>query len=296
MNQEYPSLPKVSVVITNYNYGRFLQQTIESVLAQTYPNIEVIVVDDGSTDETWEVIAKYPQITVIRQHREGVSVARNKGAMAASGDYLAFLDSDDMWAPQKIEKQVQKFLNNPDLGAVTVGTIHIDSHGNQMYIDLQGEEGHLAEKILLFHRPNIYPSGMMITREAFERVGGFDPNLSTAADLDFAFRVAHYYPYGHIPEALCYYRHHGANMHLKLSLFMHDMSIFLEKALSYPTYSKFRRKAYALYYRVLAGEYWKNRSYGKFTRYILLSMMKDHTSMSYYMKKLYDKVRSLILT
>ena len=290
MQEESLTLPKVSVIIPNYNYGYFLRQAIESVLSQTYSNIEVIVVDDGSTDETWEVLAKFPQVKVLRQNREGVSVARNRGVAAASGVYLAFLDSDDLWAPQKVEKQVQKFLSNPDLGAVTVGTTHIDREGHPLKTDLHGEEGYLAEKILLFHRPNIHLSGIMITKQAFDRVGGFDPHLSTAADLDLAFRIAYYYPYAHIPEPLCYYRHHTANMHLKLSLFEHDMPVFFEKALSYPPYGKLRRKVYGLYYRVLAGEYWKNRSYGKMAKFLVLSMMKDHTNMAYYINKMREKL------
>src|SRR3989339_214682 len=94
-------MKKISVIIPNYNYGRYLAETIESVLAQTYPAVEVIFIDDGSTDESIEVAMRYP-ITVLSQRNQGVSTARNNAAAKASGDYLLFLDSDDLLYPDSL--------------------------------------------------------------------------------------------------------------------------------------------------------------------------------------------------
>src|SRR5262245_58814803 len=109
----------VSVIIPNYNYGRFLREALDSALNQTLPPLEVIVVDDGSTDESPEILESYgDRIRVIRQKNQGVGIARNTGAEAARGELLAFLDADDYWFPQKLEKQVEKINSDPELGMV----------------------------------------------------------------------------------------------------------------------------------------------------------------------------------
>ena len=105
---------KVSVIIPTYNYGRFIAKAIESVLAQTHPIEEIIVVDDGSTDETAETVAKFaPRVTYTRQRNSGVCAARNSGVKHSSGDFIAFLDADDIWHP---EKSPNKCRSSPKIG------------------------------------------------------------------------------------------------------------------------------------------------------------------------------------
>ena len=111
------NLPMVSVIIPNYNYADYIGLAIDSVLAQTYPNVEIVVVDDGSKDDSIEILAAYDgRIKLILQQNQGVSVARNTGAANSSGELLAFLDADDVWRPEKLEKQVHAIANDEDVG------------------------------------------------------------------------------------------------------------------------------------------------------------------------------------
>src|SRR3990167_8128796 len=119
--------PRVSVVIPTYNYARYLPQAIDSVLGQTYPHIEVVVVDDGSTDESRDVLRAYgSRIRWVQQERQGVSAARNRGVRESRGDLVAFLDADDRWLPTKLERQVARWCNEPELGLVHAGEEIID--------------------------------------------------------------------------------------------------------------------------------------------------------------------------
>ncbi|HEY0656892.1 MAG TPA: glycosyltransferase family A protein, partial [Pyrinomonadaceae bacterium] len=105
------NLPKVSVIIPNYNYAKYIAETIDSVLAQTYPNLEVIVVDDGSKDDSLKILRSYgDKITVIEQKNQGVARARNIGTAYSNGEYIAFLDADDVWLPEKLARQMEKFF------------------------------------------------------------------------------------------------------------------------------------------------------------------------------------------
>ena len=108
----------VSVVVPAYNYARYLPKAIDSALGQTHPPLEVIVVDDGSTDDTPRVLAAYAdRIRVIRQANQGAGAARNAGIAAARGEYVAFLDSDDLWHPRKLELQLARFASDPETTA-----------------------------------------------------------------------------------------------------------------------------------------------------------------------------------
>src|SRR3954470_1810603 len=117
----------VSVIIPTYNYARYLPQAIDSALGQTHAPLEVIVVDDGSTDDTPRVLEAYAsRIRVIRQANQGAGAARNAGIAAARGEYVAFLDSDDLWRRDKLELQLARFREEPDLGLVHAGVETVD--------------------------------------------------------------------------------------------------------------------------------------------------------------------------
>src|SRR4028119_1786662 len=124
----------VSVIIPNYNYGRFLSEAINSVLAQTCLNVEIIVVDDGSTDNSLEILAAYEKkgVKIIQQTNRGVGAARNAGADKSSGDLLAFLDADDIWLPQKLEKQIERLLSDKEFGFITCGVKEFNSLGDKI--------------------------------------------------------------------------------------------------------------------------------------------------------------------
>jgi glycosyltransferase involved in cell wall biosynthesis len=123
-------LPVISVIITSYNYARFVDEAIQSVLDQTYQDFEVIVVDDGSTDDTRSVLDRFgDRITCIYQANQGKSIALNRGIAVSRGRYLAFLDSDDCWLPHSLQARLAAFEDDPELGVVYGRTLVIDETG-----------------------------------------------------------------------------------------------------------------------------------------------------------------------
>ena len=184
--------PRVSVVMPAYNAGRYLAEAIESVLAQTGEPYELIVVDDGSTDDTAAVLAGYGErIRRARQEHEGVSVARNRGVEMARGELVAFLDADDRFVlPTKLAEQAARFEADPGLDIV---------HSGWRMIEADGTPGPVREpwrwapaldlRAWLLHHP-VLPSAMMVRRATLERAGGFDPTLSVLEDVDLMLRLA----------------------------------------------------------------------------------------------------------
>jgi glycosyltransferase involved in cell wall biosynthesis len=252
---------RISVVIPTYNHGTFVRHALASVLGQTVPASEVIVVDDGSTDDTAAVLRTYDngRVRVIRQANRGVAAARNAGAATATGDLVAFLDSDDVWMPAKLESQVSRFVAAPELGLVHCGLDEVDGRDRLIRRRLDGMEGWVAEEMLLFRRGVIFGAGStaMVSSVAFRAVGGFDERLSTAADWDFCYRIARRYPIGFVKEALVRYRLHGLTMHMNVRAMERDMLRGYAKAFSEgdPALRKLRRRAYGKLHSVLAGSY-----------------------------------------
>src|SRR5436305_4940478 len=139
----------VSVIIPAYNYARYIAEAIDGALAQTHAPLEVIVVDDESTDDTPRVLAGYgDRIRTIRQPNGGAAAARNTGMAAARGEYVAFLDADDVWLPRKLELQLQRFEADPDLGLVHCAMEVIDREGRTVDFVLQGREGRVGTEML----------------------------------------------------------------------------------------------------------------------------------------------------
>lgn len=169
-------LPKVSIIIITYNQSQLLPVAIDSVLAQTYPAIEVIVVDDGSSDDTPEVMLPYGErVRYIRQENRGVSAARNTGFRATTGEYINFLDSDDFFLPTKIECQMRVFNLRPDVGLVHCGFYQVDENGNRLNKVTSFPSDHILRELavdcfLVVHTP-------LVRREWFDRVGLFDEHL-----------------------------------------------------------------------------------------------------------------------
>lgn len=269
--------PRVSVIIPNYNYAHYLPQAIESVLAQSYPRIETIVVDDGSTDNSRQVLEAYTgRVRCIQQQNQGVSAARNRGAQESSGELLAFLDADDVWLPKKVERQIERFQADPELGLVHCGVEEIDQTGSVLRLKLDGLEGWIARELLLFHQPAILGggSGFMVSRKTFASVEGFDSRLSTSADWDFFYRVAVRQPVGFVPEVLLQYRTHNSNMHGNIRRMEHDMLLAYDKAFAQADSElrKLRRQCYGNLHMVLAGSFYTAGQYGSFLRHALKSL------------------------
>ncbi|MEW4568947.1 glycosyltransferase [Tautonia sp. JC769] len=206
----------VSVVIATYNYGRYLASAIDSVLAQTFQDYEVIVVDDGSTDQTYEVIQPYlddPRIRYLRNEHLGQPRTKNAGIKASRGGYVAFLDADDRWLPSKLEKQVFLFEKDPScrIGVVYSRRGWIDELGSP--ID-RGDRTPLRGDVLapLFYRPFICFSSSMVRRSVLDEVGLFDETTQYSIDYDLWLRIALKYQFDFVDEPLTLYRTGHANM------------------------------------------------------------------------------------
>ncbi|MBI4782204.1 MAG: glycosyltransferase [Oscillatoriophycideae cyanobacterium NC_groundwater_1537_Pr4_S-0.65um_50_18] len=182
---------KVSVIIPAYNGDRFIGQAIDSVLAQTYANHEIIVIDDGSTDQTQQVLQPYrDQIQYHHQSNQGVAVARNRGLEQAQGELIAFLDQDDCFLPNKLALQVEKLEDAAaEIGIVHSGWQRIDAEGAALG---KVEPWHKAPQLDLYEwvwwKP-VLLSAMMFRRSWLERVGGLDADFKQACDIDLALRL-----------------------------------------------------------------------------------------------------------
>jgi glycosyltransferase involved in cell wall biosynthesis len=268
----------VTVIIPNYNYGHYLRLALDSVLMQSYQRLEIIVVDDGSKDNSESVVGSYgDRVRFVRQKNQGVSAARNRGVKGSKGELIAFLDADDLWLPTKLEKQVHKIINDPEIGLVHCGFEEIDASGKRLDKSVDGMEGWVSKELLLFERPVVLATGStgLIPRATFEAVGGFDGRLSTSADWDLCYRISRRQRIGFVPEALVLYRAHGRNMHANIRLMEHDVLLGYKKAFSErdPQLRAIRRRSYSNAHMVLAGSYFRVGSYSDFGRHALTSLL-----------------------
>ena len=252
--------PLISVVIPNYNCARFIAAAIDSVLAQSYSNTEIIVVDDGSRDDSLSVLEKYGGgIRVVRQSNQGVSAARNRGIAESRGSFIAFLDADDEWYPDKLTRQIALF-DRPVVGLVYCSVEYVDESGRSLGTNLTGRRGRVLREIALLRGTIVLAGGStaVVRRECFDKAGFFDREMSTAADWDMWRRIACYYEIDVVREPLIRYRLRPASMHRNVDIFAHDMlhgfsTMFADPAAS--EVRKLRRRAYSTLYLMLSGSY-----------------------------------------
>jgi glycosyltransferase involved in cell wall biosynthesis len=278
------SRPLVSVIIPNYNYAHYLREAIESVLHQTYKHIEVIVVDDGSSDRSVDEIAEFSgSLTLIRQRNAGVSRARNAGLRIATGEYVAFLDSDDIWLPRKLERQVELFESDPQLGLVHVGVEEVDGQGRSIVTVLNGCAGDGYKALITLSPHGILGggSGAMVRRATAQSVGGFDERFSTSADWEFFARVCRFERVGFVAEVLMKYRKHGSNMHSNVTRMASEMQIAHEEALARDDRGIARRCRSKLH-RVLAGSFFANGEYERFVKHSVRCLANSPMELRYF--------------
>jgi len=185
--------PLASVVIPAYNSEHYIDEAIESVLTQTYSPLELIVVDDGSTDRTAELADSYSEATVITQENSGPSAARNRGAAAARGEFLAFHDSDDAMTPDKLAVQVGHLLDNPSAGCVLAEQELLIEPGAELPFWAEGSKvpTMMPPRPPEFaDEPDVHPMTLVVRREIFERVGQFNESMRAAEDFDWMLRAA----------------------------------------------------------------------------------------------------------
>lgn len=271
----------VSAVIPVHNGERFLAEAISSVLGQTYPVLECIVVDDGSTDATADVCASFGErVTYVRQDQAGVSAARNRGTSLARGSLVAFLDHDDVWKTDKLARQVDA-LGSGDAGMALCAVEVVDAELNQLGVIRLSSPGDLLTGMLTFDHTDLVScsSTGVMDREALVAVGGFDPALSMSADWDLLLRMILGPGIAYVDEPLALYRVHGSNMSRNVAAMEHDMLAAFQKAFTDPRLpqelKRKRRVAYGRLYRMLAGSYLDARRRKDAARMLMAGLRSD---------------------
>jgi glycosyltransferase involved in cell wall biosynthesis len=207
------ALPKVSVIIPTYNRAHMVKDTIDSVLNQTYKNVEIIIIDDGSLDNTLDVLKVYnDKIKVLKQENKGNSAARNKGLLYATGEYVAFLDDDDQWMETKLETEVQYLEQNSSLAFVYVAVDLFDNANKIVGVRKKYSDEDCSFDRLYQNCTIISPSAALIRRANLDAIGNFDERLTQSSDYDLWLRLARKYPFGYIDEILARYRIHEGNI------------------------------------------------------------------------------------
>jgi teichuronic acid biosynthesis glycosyltransferase TuaG len=207
----------VSVVIPVYNHQEFVGDAIESVLAQNYNSLEVLVVDDGSTDNTATVVRNFGnRVRYFYKNNGGTSSALNVGIKCARGTHVCWLSSDDMFLPTKIQKQIKLFENHPGLGMVYTDWYETDEQANIKKLFRSPDLLTRNQAALTLLKGNcINGSTVMIKSDCFKKVGYFKENYLQAHDHEMWLRLCRYFRFGHIPEPLLLYRRHHKNLSLQ---------------------------------------------------------------------------------
>lgn len=227
-------MPLVSVIIPTFNRGALLKATIESALGQSESNCEIIVVNDGSTDESGAWLEKHyganPRVRVFHTENGGVARARNFGLAQARGEFVAFLDHDDLWMPDKLRFQLAKMRRNPRVGVVYCDWLAVDETGQPMPRVFQHsqqrwwrpQQGRAFPWILMPHflemprNPILSMSYPLIRARLLREIGGFDPTMVPSDDWDLWIRLAQITRFAFVPRVLAHYVHHAGQQHFDL--------------------------------------------------------------------------------
>lgn len=211
------NIPSVTVVMAAYNAERYIAQAVDSVLAQTYDDFELHIVDDGSNDATADVARRYlldPRVRYHYQPNAGQCAAKNRGVAEACGQFVAFLDADDAWRPNKLERQVPLFAN-PAVGVVYSDEELMDEDGRRLPTGSHPlRRGRLTDELLM--RNIVSFSTAVVRRELLRRHGAFDPVLDMGIDYDLWLRLSPHCEFDYVDDYLVDYRIHAGQMSRKL--------------------------------------------------------------------------------
>lgn len=205
---------KVSVIIPTYNRAKYLKDAIESVLGQKYQNLEIIIVDDGSKDDTAQIVKSFSssKIKYIYQANQGRSKARNRAIKLAKGEYIAFLDSDDIFLPGKIQKQVALLDKNSQYAMIYCSAQAVNSQGRKLYPVYRANlSGWIYSEIAFYLPLTIILPTVMVRKDILFKVGLFDENMARFEDIDLWRRISKRYQILGIDEILCIIRRHRGN-------------------------------------------------------------------------------------
>jgi glycosyltransferase involved in cell wall biosynthesis len=256
--------PPVSVVIPTFNYGHCVAEAVESALAQTYAPVEVIVVDDGSTDDTRARLEPYrDRINYIHQPNQGLSAARNAGIRTARGPLIALLDSDDAFHPRKLDLQVAHLRAHPDVGLVATDCFTEPERKWPAVVEPVRAVRETLRRVVAPAR--FAPSSVLVRRECFDAVGLFDTTLRSVEDKEMWIRIADRFPIDRLAAPLCWYREQAGSMSHNPGRMEEYDRLVLDRAFRLPALRSarsLRRKAFshaalsAAYLYLLAGRPW----------------------------------------
>ena len=227
----------VSVIIPVYNSSKYIAEAIESVLGQTVKPREIILVDDGSQDNSKDIILSYKdKVKYHYQNNGGVASARNTGISLSTGLYIAFLDADDIWCENKLERQLKYLDSNPEYSCVYTDMTEVDDYGNVLQefkfagLPWACAEGWIYENLL--HCGYAWTQTLLIRREILDSIGCFDENLHASNDRELALRIAHKYQIGFISQSFVMRRRHESNVSNRfLDIGLREDCIVIERGL-----------------------------------------------------------------
>ena len=220
-----PHIPKVTVLVSAYNPGRFLEPMVQSIEAQTFQDWELVVVDDESPEDVSYIESRSPKIRLIRRKNGGMYVARNTGILGTKGEYIAFIDQDDLWAPTKLEKQVAAMDADPLVGLCHCGAEVVDGDGKFLRPSFSKPASGYKE---LLNSNRIMNCSTMVRRSTLASVGLFDPYYFGVGDYDLWLRIARVSKLAYIPTIEAYWRSHGGNFSKKFDLMFRELTHLYE--------------------------------------------------------------------
>lgn len=282
----------VSVIIPNYNYARFVGFAIQSVLHQSMQDLELIVIDNGSTDHSREVLEsiKDPRFKTIFHENRGQSEARNSGLRIATGDFIAFLDADDLWEKEKLAKQLALF-SDPLVGLVYCGMDYVNAEGNK--IGVKSVRPRFRGDCLQMFAEQAGAvvcggeSTAIVRASILKKAGVFDPRLSIGTGWDMWRRIAALSKIDYVDENLVHYRQHGNNLSRRLDVYAADTQLKLQKMFADMTSEKIahlKSRAYGMQYLSLSGAHFQNYQFFSAVKWALRSLFFMPSSLIYILK------------
>jgi len=269
-----------AVIIPAYNAARFVGATLDSVRAQTVRPIEILVVDDGSQDETGRIAEGFPEARLIRQKNAGVAAARNRGVRETHSEWLAFLDADDLWMPEKLRRQFE-LAESLEVAAVFCDLHTIDVAGAVMRRPPAPPVSLDMEPLLMHSEtiPQATSSTLLVRRSIFESVGGYDESLATMADWDLLIRLRSVTTFAYVPEKLVAYRRYPGTMSRSVPMLERESSLILNKVFARndlpESWRQLKTKSWAWNDLVLAGSYFEAGRAGKAIRFGLRAVKQN---------------------
>lgn len=256
-------MPTVSVIIPAYNADKTILETIKSVQQQTFLDFELIVINDGSTDRTLEFLnsVEDPRLNIFSYSNGGLPVARNRGISHATGEFIAFLDADDLWTPDKLELQLASLQQHPEAGVAYSWTYFMEKQGESLSFnpcDPLPLEGNVYAKLLV---RNLLHNGSnpLIRKQAIDSIGEFDSTLKSCEDWDFYLRLAARWPFVLVPKYQIFYRQSSGSMTSKVEIIEQTSFLVLEKAFraAPPELLYLKNQSWALIFQCGAQRYLK---------------------------------------